>query len=138
MVFIDLEKAYDSIPRCVIWDSLKAKGISPVYIEAIRDMYDRVLTSIQTPVGITEPFPVNVGLHQGSALSPFIFAVIMDEISKSTGETVPWCMLFADDIVLVAETKDEASNKLDEWREALEGKGLRISRTKTEYLRCDF
>ena len=47
-------------------------------------------------------------------------------------------MLFADDIVLVAETKKELSNKLDEWREALKGKGLHISRTKTEYLRCDF
>ena len=38
MVFIDLEKAYDSIPRRVIWDSLKARGISSVYIETIRDM----------------------------------------------------------------------------------------------------
>ena len=47
-------------------------------------------------------------------------------------------MLFADDIVLVAETKEEVSNKFDEWREALEGKRLRISRTKIEYLRYDF
>ena len=47
-------------------------------------------------------------------------------------------MLFADDIVLIAETKEEVSNKLDEQRKALEGKGLRISLTKTEYLRCDF
>ena len=47
-------------------------------------------------------------------------------------------MIFADDIVLVAETREEVSNKLDEWREALRGKGLRISRTKTEYLRWDF
>ena len=47
-------------------------------------------------------------------------------------------MLFADDIVLVGETKEEVSNKLDEWRKALKGKGLRISRTKTEYLRYDF
>ena len=47
-------------------------------------------------------------------------------------------MLFADDIVLVAETMEEANSKLEEWRKALEGKGLRISRTKTEYLRCDF
>ena len=47
-------------------------------------------------------------------------------------------MLFADDIVLVAETKEEVSNKLDDWGEILEGKGLRISRTKTVYLRCDF
>ena len=46
-------------------------------------------------------------------------------------------MLFVDDIVLVAKTKEEA-HKLEEWREALEGKGLRISRTKTEYLRCNF
>ena len=87
---------------------------------------------------ITEPFPVKVGLHQGSVLRPFIFTVIMEEISKSIWETVLWCMMFTDDIMLVAETREEVSNKLDEWREALEGKGLRISRTKTEYLRCDF
>ena len=85
-------------------------------------------------MGITELFPVKVGLHQGSTLSPFIFTVIMEEISKSIWKTVPRCMIFADDIVLVAKTREEVSNKLDEWREALEGKGLRISRTKT----CDF
>ena len=64
-------------------DSLKVRGISSVYIEAIQDMYDRVSTNIQTPVGIIESFPVKVGLHQGSALSPFVFTVIMEEISKS-------------------------------------------------------
>ena len=85
-------------------------------------------------MGIPESFPVEVGLHQGSTLNPFIFTVIMEEISQSIWETIPWYMLFADDIVLVAETREEVSNKLDEWREALEGKGLRISRTKTEYL----
>ena len=80
-------------------------------------MYDRVLTNIDTSVGMTESFPIKVRLHQGSVL---------------------WCMLFADDIILVAETKEEANSKLKEWREALEGKGLRISHTKTEYLRCNF
>ena len=40
--------------------------------------------------------------------------------------------------MLVAETKEKVNNKLDEWREVLEGKGLRINRTKIEYLRCDF
>ena len=84
-------------------------------------MYDNVSTTIQTPVG---PFSVKVGLHQGSTLSPFIFTVIMEEISKSIWETVPWCMIFADDIMLVAETREEVSNKLDEWREALKGKGF--------------
>ena len=43
-------------------------------------------------------------------------------------------MLFANDIVLVAETKEEANSKSEEWRESLEGEGLSISRMKTENL----
>ncbi|XP_057538152.1 uncharacterized protein LOC130815681 [Amaranthus tricolor] len=101
-------------------------------------MYDRVSTNIHTPVSITEFFPIKVGLHRGSSLGPFIFTVIMEKISKSIWETVPWCMLFADNIVLVVETKEEANSKLEEWRAVLEDRGLRISRRKTEYLQCDF
>ena len=138
MVFIDLEKAYDSIPRYIIQESLEKKGISWCHIDVIRDMYDGKSTNIQTPVGITKSFPVRVVLHQGCALSPFLFAVIMNELSQSIWKIVPWCMLFADDIVLVAESSKEANTKLDEWRAVLESTGLHISRTKTEYLRCNF
>ena len=63
-----------------------------------------------------------------------MFTIIIEEISKSIWETIPWCMLFADDIVLVAETKEQVNDKLEEWRAALECKGLRISRTKTVYV----
>ena len=133
MVFIDLEKAYDRIPRCIIWESLEAKGVSRSHIEAIRDMYDGASTNIKTPIGITKSFPVRVGLHQGSTLNPFLFAVIIDELSQSIWETVPWCMLCAEDIVLVAETSVEANTKLEEWREILESHELRISCTKTEW-----
>ena len=117
LVFIDLEKAYDSIPRSIVWDiivwdSIKNRGISRRYLEVIQDMYDRMATNIHTPVGMTEFFPIQVGLHQGSTLSSSIFMVIMEEISKSIWKTVPWCMLFADVIVLVAETKEEANSKL--------------------------
>ena len=62
-MFIDLEKAYDSIPRSIVWDSLKNRGISQRYIEVIQDMYDRVSTNIHTPVGMAESFPIKVGLH---------------------------------------------------------------------------
>ncbi|XP_021974416.1 uncharacterized protein LOC110869471 [Helianthus annuus] len=77
-------------------------------------------------------------LHQGSALSPFLFAIVLDELSKSIQESIPWCLLFADDIVLIEESKQSLNERLEEWRVALEGKGLRISRSKTEYLYCDF
>jgi hypothetical protein len=82
--------------------------------------------------------PVEVELHQGSALSLFLFAVVLDELSKSIQEAILWCMLFADDIVWVAEHKQDLNVRVEEWRAALECKGLRISRTKTEYLYCNF
>ena len=47
-------------------------------------------------------------------------------------------MLFADDVVLVDETRVGVNRKLELWRQTLESKGFRLSRTKTEYMRCDF
>ena len=77
-------------------------------------MYDGASTNIQTPIGITESFPVRVGLHQELALSPFLFAVIIDGLSKSIWEIVPFCHGFTNDVVLVAETSEEANAKLEE------------------------
>ncbi|XP_076894172.1 uncharacterized protein LOC143546373 [Bidens hawaiensis] len=64
--------------------------------------------------------------------------LVLDELSKLIKDTVPWCMLFADDIVLIAESKQDLNMRLEDWRSALESKGLKISRSKTEYLYCGF
>ncbi|GJS17044.1 retrovirus-related pol polyprotein LINE-1 [Tanacetum coccineum] len=53
-------------------------------------------------------------------------------------ENIPWCMIFADDIVLITESTKGLNNRLESWRKALEDNGLRVSREKTKYLRCDF
>lgn len=68
----------------------------------------------------------------------FFFALIIDELSRGIQECIPWSMIFADDIVLVAESADGLNNRLEHWREALEENGLRVSREKTEYMRCAF
>ncbi|GJZ48686.1 ataxia telangiectasia mutated family protein [Tanacetum coccineum] len=81
---------------------------------------------------------VDVGLHQGSAISPYLFTLIIDELSKGIQESIPWCLISADDIVLVSDTPDGLNGRLEQWREMLENKGLRVSREKTEYMRCDF
>ncbi|XP_071703843.1 uncharacterized protein [Rutidosis leptorrhynchoides] len=101
-------------------------------------MYEGAKSCVRTPVGNTEVFPIEVAMHQGSALSPFLFALILDELSRGIQECIPWCLIFADDIVLVSESKEELNRRLEQWRGALEGNGLQISRQKTEYLRCDF
>ncbi|KAI8523159.1 hypothetical protein RHMOL_Rhmol13G0051900 [Rhododendron molle] len=109
-------------------------GVTKGYIEVIRDMHDGAVTTIRSPVGETSEFPITVGLHQGSALSPYLFALVMDELTRQFQEDIPWCMMFADDIILVDETARGVNTKL----EALESKGFRISRSKTEYMVCKF
>ena len=69
MIFIDLEKAYDKVPRDLLWWALEKKGVTKRYIEMIEDMYSGAMTTVRTVVGETNSFPITVGLYQGSALS---------------------------------------------------------------------
>ena len=134
MVFVDLEKAYDTVPRDLIWYCLRKRGVPEVYVELIRDMYRDCTTSVNTSTGTTEAVRIEVGLHQGSALSPFLFIVIMDTITEEIEEAPPWAMLFADDLVLCDKQSQGVEERLEKWRDHLEGAGLKLSRTKTEYL----
>ncbi|XP_070002487.1 uncharacterized protein [Nicotiana sylvestris] len=79
-----------------------------------------------------------MGLHLGSALSPFLFALVMDALTHHIQEEVPWCMLFANDIVLIDESRACVNERLEVWRHALESKGFKLSRIKMEYLECKF
>jgi hypothetical protein len=73
-----------------------------------------------------------------SALSPYLFALVMDEVTRDIQGGIPWCILFADDMVLVGESRTEVDQKLELWRWTLEAKSFSFSRSKTEYMKCDF
>ena len=82
-------------------------------------MYEESETVVRCAVGTTENFKVKFGLHQGSALNPFLFAVIMDRVTDEVRREPPWTMLFADDIVICEETREEVEQRLECWRYAL-------------------
>ena len=80
MIFINLEKAYDKVPRNVMWWALEKHKVPTKYITLIKDMYKDATTFVRTCGGDTIDFPINIGLHQGSALSPYLFALVMDDV----------------------------------------------------------
>jgi hypothetical protein len=84
---------------------LQKYKVSTKNITLIKDMYDNVVISVRVSDGDTNDFPINIGLHQGSALSPYLFALVMDEVIRDIQGGIPWCMLFADDVVLVDESR---------------------------------
>ena len=67
----------------------------------------------------------------GSFLSPYLFAMIIGVLARGIKDISPWCMLYADDIVLYGTRSEVVENKLEEWRKAMEDRGLKINRMKT-------
>jgi hypothetical protein len=116
MISIDLEKAYDKVPKNIMWWALQKRKVSIKYIILIKDMYDNVVTSVRTSDGDTNDFPINIGLHQGSALSPYLFALVMDDVTRDIQGGISWCMLFVDDVVLVDKSRTGVDHKLELWR----------------------
>ncbi|CAH2098203.1 unnamed protein product [Euphydryas editha] len=101
-------------------------------------MYHQVSTKVRSPAGTSDEFDVKVGVHQGSALSPLLFNIVMNHLTSNLQRAPPWDILYADDVVIISEDVNNLQHILEKWREALETSGLRISREKTEYMHCNF
>ena len=73
-----------------------------------------------------------MGLHQGSALSPLLFVIIIDVITEDIEDGTPWAMLFPDDLILCDPGREIMELRLERWGECMEKNGVKISRAKTE------
>ena len=99
-------------------------------------MYEDFRTQLTSSEGHTEYYNVKVGLHQGSAISPLLFIIIMDVLASEIDTEPPWAMLFADDLVQCETSKGAVERELQIWRDPFERHGLRVSLTKTAYMPC--
>ena len=129
-VFVDMNR----VPQEELCYCMRKSGIVEKYVQLVQDMYEGSETVVRRAIGTIESFKVKVGLHQGSALNPFLFAMIMDRLMNEVRREPPWTMLFADDIVICKETRKEVEQRLESWKYALERRGMKISRSKTKYL----
>ncbi|KAK3535993.1 hypothetical protein QTP70_023721, partial [Hemibagrus guttatus] len=102
-VFVDLEKVYDRVPREELWYCMRKSGVAEKYVRVVQDMYERSRTVVRC-------------------------AVVMDQWSEEVRQESPWTMMFADDIVICSESREQVEENLERWRFALERRGMKVSR----------
>ena len=121
--FVDLVKAFDRVPREVVRWALWKLGVDEWLIRIVMALYTEACTVVRTDAGLIEKF----GLHQGSVLSPLLFAAVMDVVSSEARSGLPSELLYADDLVIMAPTMEQLGRRVADWRASLLGKGLKVN-----------
>ena len=132
MAFVDLEKAFDRVPRDVIWWAMCKLGIDEWLVRLVQSMYKDVRSRVRVGDGYSEEFGVGVGVHQGSVLSPLLFIIVLEALSREFRTGCPWEMLYADDLMISAESMEELLVKVQTWKTEMEKKGLHVNMGKTK------
>ena len=125
--FINLEKAFDRMPRKVLWWAFRSLGVEEWAVCVIKGMYFKAWGHVRVNGQYSEEFGVGIGVHQGSVLSPLLFILLLEALLREFRTDVPLDLLYADDLVLIANTQEECTFKLKVWQTGMESKGLCIN-----------
>ena len=101
MCFVELEKAFDRGPRRVMEWSMRKKSLPEVLFKAMMSLYEGAETKVRVESGLSEEFSVKVGEHQGSVLSPLLFAMVIDKVTENARKGWMKQILYADDLVVM-------------------------------------
>ena len=134
MAFVDLEKAFDRVPRDVIWWAMRKLGIDEWLVHLVQSMYKDVRSRVRVGDGYSKEFDVGVGVHQGSVLSPLLFIIALEVQSREFCTGCPWELLYADDLMISAESMEELLVKVQTWKTEMEKKGLHVNMGKTKIM----
>ena len=112
MAFVDLEKAFDRVPRKVIWWALRKLCVDEWIVRLVQGMYSNARSRVRVGEGHSDEFEVKVGVHQGSVLSPLLFIIVLEALSREFRCWVPWDDFDADDLVIIAESLEKCVRRL--------------------------
>ena len=90
IAFVNLEKAFGRVPRKVLWWALRSVGVEEWAIRIIQGMYTNARSRVRVNVQYSEDFGVGVGVHQGSVLSPLLYILVLEALSRESPTGVPW------------------------------------------------
>ena len=134
MCFVDLEKLFDRVPRKVMEWALRKKSLPEVLVKAVMSLYKGSKTKVRVGSGLSEKFGLRVGVHQGSVISPLVFAIVVDAVTEQARKGLLNESLYADDLVLMSENLEDLRERFQKWRGALESKGMKVNIRKTKMM----
>ena len=103
-VFCGHRESFDRVPRNVLEWAMRKKGMPDVLVRSVMSLYEGAKTRVWMDSQLLADFEVKLGMHQGSVLSPYFFAVMVDVVAKFAREGVLSELQYADDLVLMSET----------------------------------
>ena len=103
-------------------------------MKAVMKTCKEVLSQVKVEGEDSKEFAVRVGIHQWSVHSLFIFAVVMDVVTEEVANA-GHAWMYADDLVLICESKEKARQRFVAWRNVLESKRLKVNISKTMVMR---
>ena len=146
IMFVDFATAFDRIPHSHLFYKLIKSGIHGKILNILRSMYGKLKTCLRTPEGLTEFFVCLLGTRQGCMLSPFLFALYIEELIemlKSAGcrgiyidefaENV-MALLFADDVAICSETVGRLREMIKVLENFSNKWGLKVNLDKTKIM----
>ncbi|UYV73059.1 hypothetical protein LAZ67_10001711 [Cordylochernes scorpioides] len=120
--FVDLKKAFDTVPHSLLWKKLTNLGVSYQFIHAIRNYYEQATVAVRLRGSITENIKIHSGVLQGEPLSPLLFILFMTDLIKMydnsdlTSVYLPefgdvHLLMYADDIAIIGESRINLKKK---------------------------
>ena len=140
--FVDFKKAYDTVWRDGLFYKLLENGISRSFVRLLRNIYSASSLCVKVPGGRSIDFPSAVGLKQGCNLSPLLFNIFINDFlveidghqigSPYLGDIPVNGLFYADDLVLVSETKEGLQILLDKLYDYTSSWCLQVNKSKTK------
>lgn len=144
-IFVDFQRAFDSVPHTRLWQKLDNLKISSKFIKTIKSLYDQASMQVRTKEGLSDIFEITEGVLQGESLSPDLFLLYLHDFelffrSKGlygldiNGVTDILMLLYADDTVIFAHSHIDLQRKLRALEEYCDLNQLTVNKSKTKIL----
>jgi exonuclease III len=146
LAFVDIKKAFDTVPHGAMFRKLERAGVHGMVLRFIRAVYADTQLTVRLPFGCSPPVPLHRGVRQGCPMSPTLFNVFINDVVEtftSPGVSIPGMeerlhvLLFADDLVVFAESAAQLHSKLDAIRRWADINEMRFGASKCGVMKVD-